>query len=512
MSGSVSGGLWGLVLGSVGLGIVSLVNEQPSDVVGNDQQIAVVADPVAPVEKPQSDTLSDVAPVALVEAPIALAAPEIGSFPTGPNVDLAASKKAPALQRVIANLGEVSSPDLVAEIITAPAEAPAESPQVAAEAAPAEPVITDTPPQIADAPDLPEVTAEPLPSVALDLTPEPETPLVEVPAPLLDAPSADDAEVVADAARPAPAPAPAVPDAETPAPAIVADAVPEVQPEEATPEISAEPQPPEPEIAATSPTPTIRVNRPGATPSETAGQGAEIVTEDSLADDASALERFAAVFELETELPLLSVVMIDDGGVEATPSKIAALPVPVTVVVDALAPEASEKMEAYRAEGVEVMLQTSLPSGAIPTDVEVAFEAAFAILPETVGLFSDASGLMQSNRAVAQQVVDILGSEGRGLVVVERGLGGALRIAEQAGLPAAAVLRDLDGNGEGEAAVMRALDQAAFRARQTGNAVLLARSSTETLAALENWGAENNGAQIALAPASAVLLKVADSE
>ena len=94
-----------------------------------------------------------------------------------------------------------------------------------------------------------------------------------------------------------------------------------------------------------------------------------------------------------------------------------------------------------------------------------------------------------------------------GFVAEERGLGGAVRAALQADVPAAAIARDLDGRGESAGAIGRALDQAAFRARQSGDAVLLARLDEATLAVLRDWAAANAGTGTVVGPVSAILLK-----
>lgn len=515
MSGSLSGGLWGLVLGSVGLGVVSLVNDPPSpdasaaaapqsgpevamatdelpdvpvaatttetaDMVSPgtenmrgvatpaiDQPIEPAVEP-APVPEPVVEAVApfvDTSPIAPPQAPVEVA------FPTLPGLDEADKLQDSGLSRFAASALPQPAPDAEVVILTTPA-------------APPPPV---------------DVVTEDASGLVSEVEEEPRPPLVVAQSPEVLVPEADtdtaDAERSSDGAS------------------VVSDTVPESQ--EPTPEpgplITTAPQPAPVETEPASTT-TVRVNRPGATPSEIAGQTADVVEAEPLPDDAPALERYAAVFEGDPELPLMSIVMIDGGGPQSNPADIAALPVPVTVVVNALQSDAEAKMAAYRDAGIEVLLETALPQGAMPTDVEVAFEAAFAIIPESIGFFSDASGILQGNRSVAEQVVEILGAEGRGLVVVERGLSNSMRIAEQAGLPAAAVLLDLDGDGQDGTAVVRALDQAAFRARQSGNAVLLARASDETLEAVRLWAGENNGDQIGLAPVSAVLRKVRESE
>lgn len=511
MSGSVSGSLWGLVLGSVGLGVVSLVNEQPdgaSSAAAEVEQAEPQAEQnvetaaIEAAETPVVDVveISDVAPVVNTAALVVPLAPELIDLPTQAGIEVGVGNTAPAVQRVAVALPSTPPSEQPVVIVTQPASPPPAAPEEAVpEDVPAIAAVEDTAPEIAAAPEVPDVQIETPDPVVVDVAPEPATPVVEVPAPLADAPIADNTvDVTVDAP-------PVLPQTQSdePAPTVVEDNEP---PEEVADETQTV------EVSTGLPTPAVRVNRPDAAPSETAGQGAEIVEAEALPDDAPALQRYAATFEATADLPLIAIVVIDDNDDPSSVDAIAALPVPVTVVIDALKPGAAAQMTAYRDAGVEVMLQTSLPTGAMPTDVEIAFEAAFAILPQTVGLFSDASGLVQGDRAIAEQVVEILAAEGRGLVVVERGLGGSLRIAEQAGLPAAAVLRDLDGNGEDQGAVSRSLDQAAFRARQNGNAVLLARSSSATLAALQNWSAENNGDQIALAPASAVLRNGDDTE
>ncbi len=536
MSGSLSGGLWGLVLGSVGLGVVSLVNEPP----GSDAapavpqqtapEVAAVADPSADVvAAPATDETVDVVVVApeVTEPVVEAVPPSVDTTPIAPPQapDLNALLTSPEAvsgsnpgdvtpdggsSRVAAAALQAPAPEVEIAISTAPAappepadvvvkEATASLPEVTSEE-PA-PVLGDAESPLALAPEEPTVTA---PEVVED----PVTPAVVSQSPDVVAPEADTSAEIA-VVVPEETPEVTEPSPEAPQPLIVTED-PALQAPEPAPLIVTTPEPaPVEELPATT---TVRVNRPGATPSEAAGQAADVVEAEPLPDDAPAIERYASAYEGDPELPLLAIVMIDPGDTENGPADIAALPVPVTVVINALQPDAGERMTAYRNAGVEVMLQTALPQGAVPTDVEVAFEAAFDILPETVGFFSDASGILQGNRSVAEQIVQILGAEGRGLVLVERGLSNSLRIAEQAGLPAAAVLRDLDGDGEDSAAVARALDQAAFRVRQSGNAVLLARASEETLVALQTWGAENNGDQVGLAPVSAILRNASETE
>jgi hypothetical protein len=251
----------------------------------------------------------------------------------------------------------------------------------------------------------------------------------------------------------------------------------------------------------------VRVNRIGAVPSsEPAGEEAAIVEAEEAEEDLPALRQFAASFENTEDLPLMSLVLVDNGAVAGAAAEIATLGFTPTIVIDALAVDAADKMAEYRAAGLEVAMQISLPEGAQPTDVEVVFAAAFDVLPEAVLLFSDGTGILQGNRNVTRQAMAVLAAEGRGFVAVQRGLGSAVRDAEDADVPAATVARQIDGNGAAQNAIVRALDQAAFRARQSGGAVLTGTVTQETLAALQEWAGTVDRDQLLIAPASALLL------
>jgi polysaccharide deacetylase 2 family uncharacterized protein YibQ len=75
----------------------------------------------------------------------------------------------------------------------------------------------------------------------------------------------------------------------------------------------------------------------------------------------------------------------------------------------------------------------------------------------------------------------------------------------RAGVPAATIYRDLDGEGQDAQVIRRFIDQAAFRARQDSGVVLLGRMRPDTVTALINWGNDKRAAQVAQVPLSAVL-------
>jgi polysaccharide deacetylase 2 family uncharacterized protein YibQ len=528
MRGSTKGSLWALALGGVGLSFASLVATPPMQ---GDA-------PITPqLQVPQ--------PIFAAPAPVGLAllAPESENnlaqtgpqFPlpalqdTGPVVDTTPALAPEDLQAVaeveipqeqpaepVAVVKEQSAPTraiveqiIVADEVLDPPDpiVTSQSDSTESETAMADAAISEGDTMTADRPEQPEsdvvvvlpTEAEEEVAVPLVSTTQPEATAAPL---IVQAPVA--ADVGTDEVAQEPETSIELPAQEEPA--LAPEETPIVADQDETPaetdEIEVAEAPTEP--ARSGP---VRVNRIGAAPSgESAGEEAAIVEAEEAVEDLPALRQFAAPFENTEDLPLMSLVLVDNGTVAGAAAEIAALDFAPTIVIDALAVDAADKMAEYRAAGLEVAMQISLPDGAQPTDVEVAFAAAFDVLPEAVLLFSDGTGLLQGNRNVTTQAMAVLAAEGRGFVAVQRGLGSAVRDAEDAGVPAAIVARRIDGNGAAQNAIVRALDQAAFRARQSGGAVLAGTVTPDTLAALREWAGTVDRDQLLIAPASALLL------
>lgn len=232
----------------------------------------------------------------------------------------------------------------------------------------------------------------------------------------------------------------------------------------------------------------------------------EEVSQEQPTDMGPALERFAAVHDNPEGKPLLSVILIDDDMMPGASAALAGLPFPVTIALDPTVAGAAEKMAAYRAAGLEVAAVVNLPRGAAPSDVEIAFVAYFAALPEAVLVLDSGEGGLQTDIDVTRQAMEILAADGRGLVTVSQGLNQALREAERAQVPAAVIYRDLDNEDQDAQVIRRFLDQAAFQARKESGVVLLGRLRPNTISALILWGTANRAGQVSVAPVSAVLM------
>lgn len=223
----------------------------------------------------------------------------------------------------------------------------------------------------------------------------------------------------------------------------------------------------------------------------------------------SPLEQYRVDFEAPEGKPLMAVVLVDEGvsltadtvGLEAIKS----LPYPVTFAVNALLPDAAERMAAYRAAGFEVLAGIDLPAGATATDAEVNLSVALEEMPEVIGVFEGTLTGVQTTPMAGRQVAQILAQTGHGFVTQNRGLNTVQKLAVREGVPARVVFRDLDGKGQSEVVIRRFMDQAAFRAGQDGGVIMLGRLRAETLAALLSWSLQDRSATVAMAPVSAVL-------
>ena len=537
MRGFVQGSLWALVVGSAGLTVASLASEQPQPFAAGPASPQMTTPELATVEVAPSvalpSTVEDT-PVFVPAAPLepttetAEAAPQVSTAPATPpeTVEVATAMDTPqeaaepqmssAVDAPLVPSETTTLPDTSAEAAVAVDETPA--PQ-AEEVIAQESVVVEITPQESDAVVEPDEAADAPLIEILDTPAETSNDLIVSTDPAL---TDEPVEEVADSTEPAveaDSNDAVIADDVTEDPEVAQDALPAV--------VAAEPEQTTQDPAVETPTPTpaavapevaedaaeaealpqtntgVRINRPTEdTAEETA---ADVVVTEDMQADVPALARYAAEVENPDDLPLISIILLDEGAAEG-PSAIADMGFVPTVAVDALSPEASDMVTAYRAAGVEVAMQISLPSGAQPTDVEVAFEAAFGIVPEAAMFFSDGTGVMQGNRGVTAQVMEILAASGHGFVTIQRGLGNAARAAAQEGVPAATILRDLDGADEDPRAITRALDQAAFRARQSGGAVLMGRVTPETIAVLRDWAAALDPAELLIAPVSAVLL------
>lgn len=439
---------------------------RPADVaaVTPDADAPVLDEPSEPQDAVPTDTTA--APIPTLdtgEAIAALDAPAVGPAPTAPAVP--GTERAP---------GSAGAP---------PLDAPQSESSLSVSTEPAQPPAPAVPP------------------VATPLVPEPET--------TVDAPdaAADDAvpqaETGTDTANEDPTAerpsvrrlVPSTPDATDPA---TADTTAALRPAIGTPVAS---------LTARSPGNSARLPSIGAGESSAAAAAPDTLVSDS---SLPALQRFAAPVDSDSDLPKMSIVMIDDGTGPLGPDTLDGFPFPVTFALDPTKPGAAARMTAYRALGYEVAALVGLPDAAQPSDVEQILGGAIAAVPEAVALIEAPDGGLQADRSVTEQATRFAADSGHGLVFLPNGLNTAQAIAQRETVPALSILRDFDGDGQDARTKRRFLDGAAFRARQDGAVVMLGRLTPDTLSALVLWSLQDRASSVSMVPVSTLLLEQAN--
>ena len=505
---------------------------------GAEAELSISTEPAQPPAPKVDDPLENLE-AGVTEAPSAPETPAVAETEAG--VASAAPEEADPAQDVTAAL-EAPSSDVAPEA-DAPAAVPerdasvedgqtddraapsTQAPDVARSAADeAEDAVTETEvaaiaqPEETEAGTLPAVdaeSAEPVPQTesAEVATPEPapETPEETAPTVVAEAPEEPAPQVVLEPS------APSVPTVEPETPTAPEPEVAEETPGETAPSVVAE----EPEsdgseqqIAQARPAVRPSIGRPASSiinREQSSDEEAPIVEAPAAAPDGPPISAYSARFENPDEKPLMSIVLIDgatdlanaDTGLTALQS----FPYPLSFAVDATAPDAQERMTAYRNAGFEVLALMNLPVGATPQDAAVNLDAALDAVPQAVALIEGPGSGLQTSSEVTDQLISSLKQSGHGIVLQAKGLNSAQRDAEREGVPAQIVFRDFDSAGQDARTIRRFLDQAAFRAGQEGGVIMMGRLRADTISALLIWGNQDRARRVALSPVSAVLTK-----
>ncbi len=446
---------------------------------------------------PMADALPDTPPLRFEDsapAPTVAGAPPAPALRPGDETGVSVSQADPL------NPPEAGGPDPQIAADTLPAGIPDASQDSAALAQPQTDESTGRVSVTTEAPVMPTVQgmepAAPQPEPEPSVTTEPAQPPMPV------VPTEESGLVVADADA---AGAPSLP---------VIEPTPEQAPEQAPDADST------PDVAAAGPeVQRPAIGTPGTTLIERGGQGGRLP---SIGSDSGEfvpsdlpeppLRRYAVDVAIAGDLPLMSIVLLDDPGGPLGPEELEDFPFPLTFAIDPARPGASARMAGYRAQGFEVVVLGAVPEGAQASDVEVAMAATLAAVPEAVAVLEPPRGGMQSSRQVSDQVAQIVKDSGHGLVLMPNGLNTAQALATREGVSAATVFRDFDQDGQDARTIRRFLDGAAFRARQNGDVIMLGRLRADTISALLLWGLQDRASQVALVPVSRVLTSGADPQ
>ena len=222
-------------------------------------------------------------------------------------------------------------------------------------------------------------------------------------------------------------------------------------------------------------------------------------------DGNSPLMANAEAFTNSDNRPLLSIVLIDTGEFNINADALASFPYPITFAIDPLREDALEKVQSYRARGFEVLALADLPINGDGNLPSLALIPTLDSVPGLVGVLEGTDGGLQGNMELAEEVLRAVSGSGYGLILRPKGLNAAQQIADGRNLPVETIFRDFDANGQDATVIRRFLDQAAFKARQVDQIVMVGRLRPATISALLLWGLQDRASSVALAPISAVL-------
>jgi hypothetical protein len=219
------------------------------------------------------------------------------------------------------------------------------------------------------------------------------------------------------------------------------------------------------------------------------------------------ISRLARAFSNPQGKPVLAIVLIDRGDPGLDRAALAALPFPLTFVLDPTLPGVAQLAAPYVAAGQEVaMLATAIPPDATAANLEAIFAAHAAALPQAVAVVDLPEGGFQENGPLATRVIPIIKRQGRGLLTYDSGLNAADQIARREGLRGGTILRRTDPKGQAADDTGRVLDSAVIRAAQEGRIAAAVEATPATVAALLEWTDQGRAATVALAPATAVMI------
>ena len=520
--GFVRGILLGGIVAAGGLVAVSqLAGPVPERVAGQAPAGAIEPGATNGTAIPEA---SVVPPLVLADAPEAQGAVAASAPPVAPLVEAGAAPAAAAVDRPTLGL----QGDAPATAAASPAEPPVPPPSSAPDAdwpgpstsaaADAPPAATDTPVPSAQTPAAPAAPkAEPAPTPA-EPPPPAQTAAVDEallqpsPAPAFTPDSASGAEVPAAESETQPE----VPRAPVPDGGVMENSPPATA--VAPPAIISEPPARVPAPVGTlAPTPGLVGQAPGvisgrlpridgAAPPATdeATEAQPLDTTDPA--DLPPLQRFARDFAGADGKPLFAILLLDTGLDTVNRQEMAALSLPLSIVIDPFSQGAADRAAIWRAGGQEVvMAATGIPAGAKASDLEQTFQALAQALPEAVAVIDPDGKSFQDNRPLAALVVPILAGQGRGLVTFDQGLNAADQVARREKLGAAVIFRRLDAEGEDTPVIRRYLDRAAFKAAQDGRVTVIGTLRPETVAAILEWVVEGKAATVTLAPVSALM-------
>lgn len=230
----------------------------------------------------------------------------------------------------------------------------------------------------------------------------------------------------------------------------------------------------------------------------------DLVEGDALADN-------SLPFQLDGSRPIMSIILIDEGGNTDLRAGLAALTAPITFGVTADIDEAADVAAQYRNSGFElvaVMPETgplALQSDSEESDVADVLARVFDAVPQAATLLDPIDSPLPQNRRMAGALLETLKLTGHGLLTHRgNGLNNIPIIADQEGVPSELIYRVID-EVSGSANIALALERAVLDASRGGSVIVVGRVRQETVTTLFSWLLGSGAKEVSIAPVSAIL-------
>lgn len=226
-----------------------------------------------------------------------------------------------------------------------------------------------------------------------------------------------------------------------------------------------------------------------------------------------AFEAFAAEYEDSGERSLLAIILVDPGDEGMDRNFLRSLSFPVTFAIPANAPRAQFIEAEYRTKGFEVLMMVPQDASATlskttqPSALPSILEAFRRNVPGAIGFVDAPGGALHTNSRLLRALAGELSETGHALLTNKQRINTSDRVAQEAGIPFAKVLRPIDADGTAPS-VRRALERAALTASKAGGAVIIGNSTTDTIKTLYEWLLSNSSRSITVAPVSAVIKRL----
>lgn len=229
--------------------------------------------------------------------------------------------------------------------------------------------------------------------------------------------------------------------------------------------------------------------------------------------EGDALVEHAIAFGGDPSRPMMSIILIDEGGSSELRAGLTALTAPITFGITADIEGAGDVAEQYAGAGFELVAvlpqegNLALTTDSETDEVTPTIARVLANVPNAATILDPIDSPLPQNRRLAGALLETLKRTGHGLLTHRgNGLNNVPIIADQEGVPSELIYRVID-EVPGSANIALALERAVLDASRGGSVIVVGRVRQETVTTLFSWLLGSGAREVTIAPVSAILQK-----